>query len=325
MSKLSWFLLNVCLLIAAVLATGMVLRQQPGARWVTRGAARNAAPPSSTPPTTARTSKPGGSGAGASHSLTAAELDELWQKSLFCPARTEEINEDTGAPATAQPQAIEFELVGIGVIGDKSAAIILTQQARVASPVVRSAAARGTGSTRGSGKDKGGPTPAPEPTKHVYVAGQAIGDTGYTVKEIKPTEVVLTKGAEERILKVERGDNASEQRSKVAVDDETRRRAEIAAKEPPKPPPAATAPGLPPPPPPPPPVPGVAGAAAVGSTRTPVPVATGAATPAAPVAPSSTLSQEERIQRALEERRRILERRRELVPGTTPTPSTAPR
>ncbi len=183
------------------------------------------------------------------------------------------------------------------------------------------------------GSDKGdkGQAAPREATKHVYLTGQTIGDTGYTLKEIRAGEVTVAKGAEERILKIERGIRPA--RAAPGPPPTRSRAAGVVteAARPPDAPKPGERPGAPSPtaaaaatPPPPPAMPGAPGGTVAG--RLPgsaaAPAAAGASTAAAAAAASATMTQEERIQRALEARRRILERRKDTEGA--PAGTTAP-
>ncbi len=203
-------------------------------------------------------------------------LDDLYKRSLFRPDRSEVLEEveDTDDQDDSAPQ--DMELIGIGIIGKEAAAIILVKEApqrRIRGRVVSSA------------------VPEKKPTRHVYRIGQSVADSGYIIKEIELKRVVLERGDEERVLELQHGDQGSQQRVATA---EAEAKKAAAVPTTPSVTPSEKSPTLTPPPPPPPP-PG------------------GLGTPSAPSATATTpetLSREERIRRALEARRRILERRK---------------
>jgi len=137
-----------------------------------------------------------------------------------------------------------------------------------------------------------------KPTRHIYRLGQSVEKTGYTVKEIEMTRVVLAKGDEERVLELESGDAGSEKRVKSAVAAADKARAAAPARKSTKTDSASTAPAPPPPPPMP------TGIVPAGTGRTAAKTTSGTRTT------STQLSKEERVRRALEARRRLLEERK---------------
>lgn len=288
MNKLFW-LINVSLLLVAILVTTAVASSKSKTATVQEvdaGSERKRAEPSS------RMSQVSPSTVGAATDDT----DVLWQKSLFRPDRTEEESSNSEEVTGPANQAADgMELIGIGVIGTESAAIILTKEAGPVPPM-RAAftGPKAGGSGKPAEKDK---TPAVK-TQHIYKLGQVVGLTGFKVKEIKLAEVILAKGAEERTLKLEKGDAASKTRSESAAAAATRTAAAAATTSPPIPPsmPGAVHPGFaganaPPPPPP-----------------IPMPAVPAVANPALPVAVDQA-TKDERIKTALEARRRIMDKR----------------
>ena len=298
MSTFHWFMLNLLLLFVAVFATLTVLQQEPGQRWagvLERGAEDDGADD----PDVA------GSGAAQFRGMRRSgmlDADLLWQRTLFRPEREEKVI-TAGAEAKKaddkKTTSVQFELVGIMAIATEAVAIIQIRQTRVRSST------RGRRTPPKDGKQPGGP----QNTRHVYRVGQEIEDTGYTLKEVRMHEdeteegvrgrrvgeAVVVKGAEERILRIERDDAGSVARVETARKQQeasrqiaqvrARKQKEAAAKK------VARTPGTPPPPPPP-----------------PVAAAPGAASKRASVATPRTLSRDERIRKALEARKRLKER-----------------
>ena len=241
MGKLYW-LLNLGLLVLAGIATMRVINDNPKVRWGGYSA-RVLAPEKAgfgTVPPQRRVvpSMPEG--------ISPEDSDELWQKTLFRPERTEETAAAGEKKDQDDPEAFELELVGIGIIGSESAAIILEKRNR------RSARRSSRRRTPTTPAKKNAPK---ERTQHVYRIDDVVGDTGYKVKEIKFDEVMLVRGDEERILKLESGDTASEARRTTAVKSE----AKAAAKDGTRTVKAGGTSQMPPPPPPPPPIAGGGG------------------------------------------------------------------
>lgn len=299
MNKLFW-LINAGLLVAAVWVT-LLAAQAPSPR--TR--ATDLTPKREAKRGETRPARPSTTAA----SLVPASVDVLWEKSLFRPDRTEEEATETPGPAGAggKAGAEGMELIGIGRVGDIAAAIILTRAAPAAPPP-------GPRPGLGPGAAKAGAAAKaerPAKTQHIYKVGQAVGDSGYKVKEIRLTEVVLVHGSEELTLKLEKGDASSKTRSDSAAAIAASRSAAAAAVLPPPIPmpgaalagAAGAAHGTPPPPPPPPPIPGMLPTTAHGGG--------GAAVANAATTAVSGASKEERIKAALEARRRILDKRQQ--------------
>ena len=200
MSKLYW-LLNIGLAGLAVAVAAWVLGQQPQKRWEAR-AAHTAAPVP-----LGKTAQERSASSLSRHLVPAPDaFDSLWQESLFRPERSEEVSaSDTGEGGdAAAPESAEFELQGIGVIGTEAAAIIVDKLRRTVP------------------RPRPGPGGQPQVetvrTQHVYKVNAEIGTTGYKVKEVRKTEVVLARGDEERILKLESGDQDSQGRRARAAE-----------------------------------------------------------------------------------------------------------
>jgi hypothetical protein len=227
----------------------------------------------------------------ARSSLSSAELAMLHEQTLFNPDRTEalDLRSDEKASdekASDEKAPMDMELIGIGTVGEKSAAVILTRTAPGRS--------RSNETTR---------------SKHVYMLGQSVADTGYVIESISMREVILVKGDEERTLRLETTDATSEKRNMAAAEQAKEAVAKMNSEtvETAKKDKGAT----PPPPPPPPPVPAQL-QEALEVARAAKAANGGQSESAAPDAKEDEqdLSRQERIKRALEARRRILQKRR---------------
>lgn len=211
MSGISWFIVNIALIFSAVYCTVAVARRpepkpleltepaQSGSKGDNKADVRkNAAAGKNTADNAAGINPPG---ALPAHT----PLDDLWEKSLFNPARTE-IAEDGAsaeeAAAALASQNIEFELIGIAQIAPVGA-----EAEPVA--VLRSKVAANNSNNRGRRPQqrRGGAQPASTPasntaepnkgtTRQVFRVGDKINETGYTLKSISPGEkmVEVTRG-----------------------------------------------------------------------------------------------------------------------------------
>lgn len=213
--------------------------------------------------------------------------DVLWQRSLFRPERSESPDAKPVEPAAESP--FQFELVGLASLkGQKAAVILCKSRSGVRRPV-----------------PPGGAAAAPRrvPARGVYQIEDQIGDTGYVLKEIRlagadrESEVVLSRGTEELVLRMAASDVESasrrEEARKLALARQAAAAAVAAAPATPGAAPAPATTAAPPPPPPPP-----AASAAAGGTPT-----------AAAGESSIPLSREERLERARALRERILQQR----------------
>lgn len=206
--------------------------------------------------------------------LRKSEKDVLWQETLFDPDRRfEEKGTDPPPPPTPGPtqKVGDMELIGIGKIGERQAAIILVT------------ARRGRGRNDEAGAKR-----------NIYRVDDEVQDTGYKLVRIENDEVELKSNNRTEILALNIGDAASARRSQQAVREAQQERLKtqqqaVAQEDPPS--------ATPPRPPPPPPAPGVVtgGNPSSGGERT----------------ESSAEERRERIRRALEARRRLLQKRRE--------------
>ena len=264
MNAIFW-LLNGLLAMLAVFFTVTVLQFQPkalpaggSATAETRGGARK--PESAAAALAAETQN--------RRLLATARLDPLWQNSLFRPGRTEDISDTVGGTTPeAGAKSADMELIGIGSMGKESAAIISLPD-------------RGKGGIK-PGLRPGDPAAkAPPAVKRVFKLGEAVLDTGFSVKEIRLDEVVLVRGEEERILKLEKGTPASKSRNEQAQREAASRPPTPVAT--PVPPPSSANIPVPPPPPPMP----------MSATNLPG---------------NSPAAREERLKQAIEARRQMIE------------------
>ncbi|MFA6930324.1 MAG: hypothetical protein WCT05_08355 [Lentisphaeria bacterium] len=165
-------------------------------------------------------------------------LEELWEKSLFCPERTERNDSEGGTEAAAQPaEKSEFELTGIAWMGApgevKPVAVIKQQKQPPPRPVSRrgrTITTRGRTATR---TDSVNEQEAEKPQKVIFAVGDLINDTGYTLSEIntKENSALLVRGSERIELKIDFGSDASLQRRDVAVDEAANRQKQREAEE----------------------------------------------------------------------------------------------
>lgn len=218
--------------------------------------------------------------------------DVLWQKSLFNPQRSEA--ESAGAPQTeSSVRLADLELLGINIIGDQACAVILVNgHAPPGAPA-------GGGTPPSHAKARGAkPVPA---DKRLFRVGEMIADSGFKLKDVRLTEVVVSRGTDEQVLKMDRKDPRSTARAQTAAQDAQQRLAATAAAASPAPAAAKPAAGLQAPPAPPP-LPGAA------------PVVAGAGVALAAKGTPAPISREELIKRALEARKRFLEQQKKTAP-----------
>lgn len=329
MNRLILWVVNVGLLLLAAAVTVWVVRQAPtpGAVAVEgRGdgkTSRSERKAERKPGT-----KESAEGVTPHAPVSAADSDVLWQQTLFRPERTENLTEATADAAAAAGAALNLELVGLARIGERAVAVIMQHRGQtvrrpgvvvVGLPAGMARSVSRAPSVAPAPAEGAAPSPEGPPDRHVYKVGDKVGDSGYTLKDIrlKEKEVVLVRGSEERVLKLETND------------DESTTRRETAAVVPPPPKPAPDAAGAPKPggvagaavpatpgglppgvaPPPAPPV-AVPGAGPAGAVAGAPPATTGAYGPAGRDTPgASPMSREERLERARLLRERILQGR----------------
>ncbi len=243
------------------------------------------------------------------------DADTLWQQTLFRPERTEDVTQAPVEEAVAGAVAVDLELVGLARIGERAVAVIVQYRGQARRPTTSVPAGSAPGMARRSmGARSAAAPPAATPgadadaeatpDRHVYKVGDKIGESGYTLKEIrlKEKEVVLVRGSEERILKLDATDDQSSSRRETAAALAATASAKSAVEAPPpgaaKPPggASAAAPPLPPPP----------VAAAVGAQA---PIVPGQVVPGGNGATGGPMSREERLERARLLRERILQGR----------------
>ncbi len=319
MSRMMLWLANAALLVLACAVTVWVLRQAPLPDSAAGRA--EAKPPRSDRKSERRAGPKETAGATAPRdAVSGADADVLWQQTLFRPERTEDLTEAAPEDAAAASLALNLELVGLARIGERAVAVIVQHRGQTVRRLMPVGAGGPAGLSRttvprlpaptGPAADATAPAEGP-PDRHVYKVGDKVGDSGYSLKEIRfaEKEVVLVRGSEERTLKLETDDDQSASRRETAA----------VLPPPPKPAPetaAATKPpggtgtptpvvpaGVPQPPPPP-----VAGAVPVPATGMPPGATTGSTTHEVRGA-VPTLSREERLERARMLRERILQGR----------------
>ena len=260
MNRLFWFI-NIILLALAVVLTMAIVRYAPPSNGtpVVAGGKKNASVRSE--PATGGLLAAFRQKAFGAEAVTPTDTKPIWQQSLFRPDRTEEEPSESGDDAGPIAAPGDLDLIGIGILGDMKAAIILSASKQTPG-------ARNFGPAAGFQQNPAVPAAKKEKTRHVYRVGQAIGDSGYQLKEIHTDEVVITHGTTEQTLKIVFGDDSSLKRQSEAAADSQRRTdmnraAMAAATPPPNVMPNNNTHGLPPPPPPL--VPGVASAGGNGA------------------------------------------------------------
>lgn len=175
------------------------------------------------------------------------DLSILSDRTLFRPERNEtfEVPGDEEVHAASdRPDDVSMELIGIGSVGKKRAAVILIQERR-------------RRRSKRSRKDKQKSDSALNAVQHVYQVDDEVEDTGFIVEEITSTQVRLMRDNEEKILELATGDDASKRRVKKAMIDKRRKeRQHEAARKRDEDKNKKHEASSPPPPPPPPPMPG---------------------------------------------------------------------
>lgn len=225
--------------------------------------------------------------------LDRSKADVLWQKSLFRPDRSEESLPESTPGGEVGARFADMELTGIAVIGTQATAIIVTADRNAAGLRTPNPTFHRNSTSPPPGTVTGPKTIAAI-VKHVFRVGEMVGDSGYTVKDIRMDQVVLAHGDEERVLKLEKGDSASRSRTDQAAK-------ESATRNPPLP---ASAPR---PPVPQPGMPGTAGFTVQPPPPPPAPIAAGnSAAIAAAAAAGSPVARDDRIKAALEARRKLI-------------------
>jgi hypothetical protein len=138
-------------------------------------------------------------------------LAALWEHNLFDPKRG---NEDAVVDAPIIKNS-EMELIGICRYGETAGAIILISQKNVVAP------------QRNPRFRRGRRTPVPQPqvqkqqnqqkqAKRYYRIGQTM-DNGYVLKEVNSDSVLVSRGSDELVLKMDYADKGSSNRISVAT------------------------------------------------------------------------------------------------------------
>lgn len=284
-------LLNIALLVLAVAVTYLVV--EPWAQTTAEGNVSNALREAASGPATAAGMASNNKNPRAPRAEM-PDLHELYTQSLFSPERSEVLGQ-IEATETAATGTLNMELIGIGAMGDTAAAVILVHNRQPRRGPHLGQAEKAT-------------------TRHVYRLGQQVENTGYIIREISLTEVVLVKGDEERILRLEAADAGSTARKEVATAPQTAKlvQQQLAAQATTAAAAAAKEPGNPPPAPPTPTTNAARRAEFMARMREMREARERNGTPLPPESfdPAAVEDREERIQRALEARRRIIEERR---------------
>ncbi|MBT3377629.1 MAG: hypothetical protein HN742_14265 [Lentisphaerae bacterium] len=176
-----YWLLNGTLLALAVFASYGMLNHDARARWRLPAALRGPLDAKALPTAGQKAQRD----IDALRPTYSSGIDTLWQRSLFCKERTEEIKEtpENEEPPEPTPEEEGLELVGIGIIGTKAAAIILITPkagARRTAPTPKRVTTRG----RTTAKRTAAKAPPKQRSRHVYRQGDKVGETGWTVRDI---------------------------------------------------------------------------------------------------------------------------------------------
>ncbi len=214
MNSLSWIILNLVLLVAAISSRPIMKKlSNPELPPIEQGEKSNRESKS----VRAETMQP------ARNQMKQLALDELWEKSLFCPERTESnvLEGEAGETPAQAAEKSDFELTGIAWIGlpgeVKPVAVIKQQKGQP-----RTAARTRVVGSRGRTPARTAQQPAAEPEKPqkvIFAEGDLINDSGYTLLEIntKENSAILARGSERLELKIEFGSDASSERKNLAV------------------------------------------------------------------------------------------------------------
>lgn len=264
MNASTWLILNLVLLLGAA-----------GSLATMRALARPELPPLTRNDSEGKGTRTTPPEPAAARPRTDLRSDELWEKSLFRPERSEAPDEGDAASANVPAEKSNFELTGlawIGKVGEaKPVAVIRYNTA----PAAAASRRRVPTQPRRPGAP---PEPAEgeKPQKLVYAQGDTIGDTGYVLAEINTAtnSVTLKRGNEHIDLSIEFGNSDSSQRKSEAVSAEQERRRQREQQAAAQIPPPASSPAQP------------AGTPATASPGQPAPATgpgqTAAASPATP-------------------------------------------
>lgn len=277
MSSLSWIILSAVLLVTAT-ATTVGLRKTsaaplPDIENVSTDKNNDRRPQVSPQMAPRQNAAMNSTGNGVS--------DDIWQKSLFRPDRTEEVanNDNDGENAIDQRQAnSEFELVGIAQIGtagqSQPIAVIRQRGGNAPNGGQRSfpgmfqrpgipANQPGRGQNPqvrpfpfGPGAPPAGGAPGQPPQgnnteqklKTTFKVGDAINQTGYILTDIDIANdsVTLNRNGEDLVLTIILGDAQSLQRKEIAVSGAAERRQQLENNAAPPPPQQPVPPPQPP-------------------------------------------------------------------------------
>lgn len=235
MSNVSWLFLNALLIVTAILSTVTMRRiatpELPSIE-ATEKAGKDSKGGKSDPQQQINRLAP---------KTTTLNFEEIWEKSLFRPDRTEKTDTGTGSPDGDQaPEKSDFELTGIAWMGlpgqAKPVAVIKQRQNLPARSPARRVirAGRRVPLPGGQGEAQSPDSDAPaKPQKVVFAVGDAINDSGYILAEINTEEnsAVLKRNAERVELKIEFGSDASQQRKTAAVNEASARQKQREAAE----------------------------------------------------------------------------------------------
>lgn len=219
MNSLSWLSLIIALAMGAVLSTSaMKYLAQPLPPMAKADDSKDAKTTKSTPEESRQV-------VALPSAKNQLDMDDLWEKSLFNPQRTERAPDAADAQADTQAEQVnaEFELVGIARIGTpenaKPVAIIKqkTQPARNRRIMTRPV----------RGRPAPPPTPEAEDEKSgkavqkIFRVGETLMNTGYVVDEINPQDnaVTLSRNGEKVTLMIQLADKQDSARRDSVVND----------------------------------------------------------------------------------------------------------
>ncbi len=220
MNSLSWIILNVALIFVAI-----------SSRTVMKKLSNPELPAIEQEEKSPRESKGGRAETSPAvrNRTELLALDQLWEKSLFCPERTERniLDGEAGETPAEAAEKSDFELTGIawiGLPGEVKPVAVIKQQKGQQRTVNRGR----TTAVRGRSPARAAPQAATEPEKPqnvLFSEGDLINDSGYTLMEINTREnsAILARGSERLELKIEFGSAASSERKDHAVTEAARR------------------------------------------------------------------------------------------------------
>ena len=236
MTGTTWIILNIALAVGAIYGTAAALGGKDSAPLeITMpeeegGAARSG---KTDRPQQTSAAKPAVQERGP---LQSADLDDLWQMSLFNPGRSENPQSAGENPqqTAAAAQNVQFELVGIAQIsaeGKESVPVAVLRPR--AGGGARPANAPGVpGLFRRPGTQLQQTAAAPKKAqKEVFAVGDAVNDSGYMVKSISPKErmVELSRAGTVVKLYIDFKDSDAVKRREAAAADAQKRQSEAEA------------------------------------------------------------------------------------------------